>query len=114
MSDKTDSILKEILSGEMKFTKECPQWINIDYGKQRMHIADVRGWGHLISSNYCGLDSDDAITVHDGMAKEIIKRWNMHDELVEALVSAKHEIKGREHTGWIDEILKKAKGSDGV
>lgn len=41
------------------------------YGHGRMHVADVRGWGHLTGSGSCALAEDAAIAIQAANANLI-------------------------------------------
>lgn len=48
-------------------------WIDAvnPYGHGDMHIADVRGWGHLTGQGACGLKEEAAVKIQDANARLI-------------------------------------------
>lgn len=71
------------------------------YGHGSMHVADVRGWGHLTGKGACAMSDDEAVVIQKANAKLIIASPDLLDACAAALrvsdlwlpsvVSAEHE-----------------------
>jgi hypothetical protein len=64
-----------------------PTWISTEgdpYGSGPMHVADVRGWGHLTGLGACNFTAGKAETIQNANAQRIVLAWNCHDELLAA------------------------------
>jgi len=46
------------------------------YGHGSMHVADVRGWGHLTGVGACNLDEETAYAIQQANAQRIVATWN--------------------------------------
>ena len=57
--------------GPWMVLREAGGWITTvgePYGHGQMHIADVRGWGHLTGRGACALDHAAAVEIQDANA----------------------------------------------